>query len=622
MTNEYDSEAFGRTPDPQELNDLKERVSRLNDPISQAPDTQEPAAAADEQPSSIFDKTVFGSAQPYSAPSMQGSYRRDDPAAPANDDVPRTEPIMPAAEEPAAPSEETAIPAQEPVTPAEEPVVYAERVQDYASSSDAYRAQGSVPPYGQTAVPPYAQQSVPPYGSAYGQTTYGQAAQPRSPYYTQQNAYGAPAYAGTQSAPANATAKKSGKGLKVFFTVIALIVLAGVMFGVGSLIGGRRRQSDYAPTANSAENSAAANAPELETKASPASDSSAPAGSVLTPTQIAAKVRSVSVGILVYSKSSRGVASEGSGVLWKEDSTHTYTYIITCAHVVSGNGLSYTVQTEDGTTYDAEVVGADSKTDLAVVRIKAHGLDLAEFGDSSKLQVGDPVYAIGNPGGTEFFGSFTSGIVSAIDRSVKSTYTMVCIQHTAAINPGNSGGALVNQYGQVVGINSQKIIDTQYEGMGFSIPIKSAQSIINSLATYGYVANRPKLGITYAEAVNYQQYSMLIKIKGLPSGSLIITEINEDSSLANTEVQQYDMITKVNGEDMTKPEVLLSKIENGKVGDKLTLTICRIDNNYQTKEFTVTATLVEEKKETPKETTTSNYVDPYDFYNEFFNGLF
>ncbi len=174
-----------------------------------------------------------------------------------------------------------------------------------------------------------------------------------------------------------------------------------------------------------------------------------------------------------------------------------------------------------------------------------------------------------------------------------------------------------------MGINSQKIIDTQYEGMGFSIPIKSAQSIINSLATYGYVANRAKLGITYAEAVNYQQYSMLIKIKGLPSGSLIITGINDDSGLANTEVKQYDMITKVNGEEMTKPEVLLSKIENGKVGDKLTLTICRVDNNYQTKEFNVTVALVEEKKEAATETTTSqNYVDPYDFYNDFFKGLF
>lgn len=565
MTNEYDYEPFGAAPDP-----------------------QEPANAEDTQSSSIFDKTVFGTTQ--SAPQYEDAAQNEN--EPLNETQPQSEP-------------ETAQGA-EPAAQPEEPTVQAERVQYSPPPVGAYAAQHTVPPYGQSTVPPYGRQNVPPYG---------QTAQRQNPYYTQQNAYGTQPTAGTP-------AKKSKKGLKVFFTVIALIVLAGVMFGVGTMIGGRHRQIETATSAD-AQNSIEAGAPELETKASPASDSSASSGSVLTPTQIAAKVRAVSVGILVYSRSSSSVASEGSGVLWKEDDSHTYTYIITCAHVVSGSGLTYTVQTEDGTTYDAEVVGADSKTDLAVVRIKAHGLELAEFGDSSKLQVGDPVYAIGNPGGTEFFGSFTSGIVSAIDRSVKSTYTMVCIQHTAAINPGNSGGALVNQYGQVVGINSQKIIDTEYEGMGFSIPIKSAQSIINSLATYGYVANRPKLGITYAEAVNYQQYSMLIKIKGLPSGSLIITEISDDSSLANTEVRQYDMITKVNGEEMTKPEVLLSKIENGKVGDKLTLTICRVDNNYQTKEFDVTVKLVEEKKEAEKETTTSSsYVDPYDFYNDFFKGLF
>ena len=564
MTNDYENEPFGTTPNP-----------------------QEPVNEEEAQSSSIFDKTVFGSAQ-------QGAPLYEETAQSENE-----------------PQTEAQEPVQEPETvpQPEEPTVQAERVQYSPPPVGAYRTQQSVPPYGQSTVPPYGRQNVPPYG---------QTVQRQNPYYTQQSAYGTTAASGSSAAPA----KKQKKGLKVFFTVIALIVLAGVMFGVGTMIGGRHRSIEAATSADS-QNSVEAGAPEMETKASPASDSYASSGSVLTPTQIAAKVRSISVGILVYSKSSSGVASEGSGVLWKEDDSHTYTYIITCAHVVSGSGLTYTVQTEDGTTYDAELVGADSKTDLAVMRIKAHGLDLAEFGDSSKLQVGDPVYAIGNPGGTEFFGSFTSGIVSAIDRSIKSTYTMVCIQHTAAINPGNSGGALVNQYGQVVGINSQKIVDTEYEGMGFSIPIKSAQSIINSLASYGYVANRPKLGITYAEAVNYQQYSMLIKIKGLPSGSLIITEINEDSSLANTDVRQYDMIIKVNGEELTKPEVLLSKIENGKVGDKLTLTICRIDNNYQTKEFDVTVTLVEEKKEVEKETTTSqNYVDPYDFYNDFFKGLF
>lgn len=459
--------------------------------------------------------------------------------------------------------------------------------------------------------PYYTQQNIPPYGQNTGDHSYTQ----QNPYYSQPS-YGSPGTQPTQPP------KKERKGLKIFLILLVTAVILGLTIACISLATYNKRHSAVDSDGNTI--TAAANAPEMETKASPSSDSSSKSGQVLTPTQIAEKVRGSSVGILVYASNKSGLASEGSGVLWKEDDSHTYTYIITCAHVINGSGYTYTVQTDDGETYDAEMVGADAKTDLGVLRIEATGLQLAEFGDSGALKVGDPVYAIGNPGGTEFFGSFTSGIVSAIDRSVKSTYTMVCIQHTAAINPGNSGGALVNQYGQVIGINSQKIINTEYEGMGFAIPIKSAESIINSLASYGYVANRPRLGITYAEAVNYQQFSMIIKIKGMPSGSLIITEIDEDSSLAKTDARQYDMIIAVDGEDLTTPNVLLDKIENGKVGDKLKLTLCRIDNNYQTTTFDVTVTLVEEKKESAKETTTAqSYVNPYDFFNDdFFNGLF
>lgn len=448
----------------------------------------------------------------------------------------------------------------------------------------------------------YTQQDIPPYGGKSGSDRQGG---------------GWDADIDSSKSP-----KKERKGLKRLLAFVAVAVIVGLLISNITLLK-KNRSIEIGEGTTGA--TASADAPVLETKPSPTSPSTAKAGSVLTPTQIAAKVRESSVGILVYSAKSSSAISEGSGVLWKEDNSHTYTYIITCAHVIEGSNQTYTVQTEDGKTYDAEMVGADAKTDLGVLRIKAKGLKLAEFGDSGALQVGDPVYAIGNPGGTEFFGSFTSGIVSAIDRSVKSTYTMICIQHTAAINPGNSGGALVNQYGQVIGINSQKIISSEYEGMGFAIPIKSAQPIIDSLSAYGYIKDRPRLGITYAEAVNYQQYSMIIKIKGLPSGSLIIASIDDDGALADTEARQYDMIVAVNGQKMTTPNVLLDKIENGKVGDKLRLTLCRIDNNYQTKEFDITVTLVEDKKEKTEETTTvpQGGINPYDFFDDdFFNGLF
>ena len=515
-------------------------------------------------------------------------------------------------------------PAEQPQEPVrEEPVM--EDIESYSAEAQAELTQeagaeepqaaeqpvyAQQNPYG-TQNPYYTQQSIPPYGQPQGSacnTGYQQAPFGYTPY-------------AQQTAPAEQPVKKK-KGLRTFFVLLAAVVIIGIAFACGAMLAGRNGRSVEADEKTRA--TAAADAPEFETKASPSASNSGKAGAVLTPTQIAAKARTSSVAILVYSSNKSGLSSEGSGVLWKEDDTHTYTYIITCAHVINGTGSSYTVQTEDGTTYDAEMVGADAKTDLGVVRIKATGLQLAEFGDSGALQVGDPVYAIGNPGGTEFFGSFTGGIVSAIDRSVQSTYTMLCIQHTAAINPGNSGGALVNQYGQVIGINSQKIISDEYEGMGFAIPIKSAQSIINSLASYGYVPNRPRLGITYTEAVNYQQFSMIIKIRGLPSGSLIINEISEDGALAGTDARQYDMIIAVDGEDLNTPDVLLDKIENGKVGDKLKLTLCRVDNNYQISQFDITVTLVEEKKEAVTEATTSpQYINPYDFFNDdFFNGLF
>ncbi|HIU30653.1 MAG TPA: trypsin-like peptidase domain-containing protein, partial [Candidatus Caccousia avistercoris] len=163
-------------------------------------------------------------------------------------------------------------------------------------------------------------------------------------------------------------------------------------------------------------------------------------------------------------------AGEGSGIIATSDG-----YIITNAHVVEGAD-SLKVVLYDGSTYEAELIGSDSVTDLAVVKIEAANLVPATFGSSSDLQVADQVMAVGNPGGLQLSSSVTVGYVSALDRTITSEdgYTMNCIQTDAAINPGNSGGALVNKYGQVVGINSSKIAATGYEGLGFAIPIDDA----------------------------------------------------------------------------------------------------------------------------------------------------
>jgi len=341
-------------------------------------------------------------------------------------------------------------------------------------------------------------------------------------------------------------------------------------------------------------------------------------GKVLTPTQIAKKADNISVGVLVYSEFNDQLAGEGTGILMSLDDKKEYTYVITCAHVVNESNVSVMVQTNKGEKFDAEKVGVDSKTDIAVLKIKTNKLECAVFGNSDNLQVGDTVYAIGNPGGTEFFGSFTSGMVSAIDRPVNSEigYAMKCIQHTAPINSGNSGGALLNSYGQVIGINSSKIMATGFEGMGFSIPITDAKEIVDQLIKHGRVTGRAKLGISYYTASSSEKSSMIIRLKDLPAGSLIIGEIGADSDLANKDVKMNDIIVAVNGKKLTEPDILLEKIENGKVGDQLKLTIVRFDNDYNMKEFDVTVKLVEDKGTTTitqqEEPTTSFFFNPFE----------
>ncbi len=425
-------------------------------------------------------------------------------------------------------------------------------------------------------------------------------------------------YSYPQTQPAeSANNKKEKKGLKVFAAAIALILVFALGFGASTVMKHSDKNSGISVSDDEKEKN---DGPALNINESPVTPTKISTGGVLSTAQIAAKLRPSNVGIVVYTRNSNSSAGEGSGIIMGEDKTGTYTYIITCAHVISDAGVSVRVQTEDGTTYDAEIAGFDTRTDIGVLRIKAKGLPAAEFGDSSALVVGDPVYAIGNPGGVELFGSFTSGYVSSIDRPVNSEigYTMKSIQHSAAISPGNSGGMLVNAYGQVIGINSQKIAATDYEGIGFAIPITSAKSIIEDLITYHYVPNRPKLGITYYPVSASAQYSMIAQIKGLPAGTLIINEISSDGSLANTEARQYDMIIAVDGIPLTTADVLLERIDNGKVGDKMTLTLCRVNSNYSIDEFEIEVTLVEDKGGSePITTTQAYYIDPFEYFNQF-----
>lgn len=423
----------------------------------------------------------------------------------------------------------------------------------------------------------------------------------------------------TPGEPAMPPKKNGGKKIAVvaiIACVILAIVIGAISLGGGNKVYDQETVSGLETTVGAVQGTTGANT--VETTALGIVDN-------INSVTVAEKVRPSVVGVLVYSGGQ--LAGEGSGILWTEDATHTY--IITCAHVIEGSKITYGILLLDGSYYEAEFVGADARTDIGVLKVEATGLSLAEFGSSDSLKIGEPVYAIGNPGGSTYFGSMTDGIVSSIDRSITSTYTMTVIQHSAAINPGNSGGALVNISGQIVGVNSSKIVDTEYEGMGFAVPTSIAVPIAQSLVQYGYVPNRPKLGIEYATASSYQLYSLVVSIKGLPQGSLVIAGISEDSSLVGTEAEVGDLIIAVNGKDMDDSSVLLDLIEKGAVGDTLTLTLCRIESRtYKISTFDVTITLVEDRgttEEEEEEVTENNggyYYGGSNDFEDFFNDYF
>lgn len=403
--------------------------------------------------------------------------------------------------------------------------------------------------------------------------------------------------------------KHKKKGLAIFLAVVAVCLVGAVVAAAVA----------FSKDGNTPKKIGEENAPSATIQETPTASSTGANGE-LTAKGVYEKVKESSVGILVYSSSAysnTALAGEGSGVIIGEDPTGTYTYIVTCAHVINDGG-TVKVQLFDETQYDATVVGYDTRTDIGVLRIRATGLSAAELGDSDSLSVGETVYAIGNPGGVAFAGSFTNGMVSAISRPVNSEigYEMLCIQHTAAINPGNSGGALVNAYGQIVGINSSKIASTSYEGMGFAVPSTTVKEVFDEIVQNGYVTNRAKLGINYFPASSNQMYSMIVGANHLPSGTVVIQSVNADSALVNTDVQSGDMITKANGKDLDNVNVLADMIEESSVGDEITLTICRVDtkNNYSISEFEVTVQLVEDKGSTSEEATQNSYYNPFGAY--------
>jgi len=257
------------------------------------------------------------------------------------------------------------------------------------------------------------------------------------------------------------------------------------------------------------------------------------------------------------------LAGEGTGIIYSSDG-----YILTNAHVVSG-ASRVTITLNDGKEYDAKLIGADEKTDIAVVKIDATGLSAAEFGDSTQLLPGDTAIVIGNPLG-EFADTITQGIISSVEREVQlDQYILNLLQIDAAVNPGNSGGPLLNSSGQVVGVVNAKISTENVEGIGFAIPSATAVTVANDLISYGYVASRPVLGIS---VVTYTD--MLAQMYNHAPG-VFIQEVYDDSAAKAAGLQAGDQITKFNGEEVTDGTDLTYRVSMCKVGDKVTVTVMR-----------------------------------------------
>ncbi|MDH6364234.1 serine protease Do [Enterococcus sp. PF1-24] len=308
-------------------------------------------------------------------------------------------------------------------------------------------------------------------------------------------------------------------------------------------------------------------------------------------------------------------AGEGSGVIYAIEGDKAY--IVTNNHVIADH-KELKVLLKDGTSVPATLVGTDEYTDLAVVEISSEGISThAEFGDSDALTVGEPAIAIGSPLGTAYANSVTSGIISSLNREVtlqledNSTATSYAIQTDAAINPGNSGGPLININGQIIGINSSKIISTytgtgtaSVEGMGFAIPSNQVISIINQLVEKGEVV-RPALGVTMVDLANLSTQQLERYFDTLPeevTAGVALNSVSKGTPADEAGLQKFDVITEVDGKEVATSSEVKSALYEKQVGDKLEITYYRDGKKESTTvNLTMEASALSQIQETEQE---------------------
>lgn len=419
------------------------------------------------------------------------------------------------------------------------------------------------------------------------QSEQPQAEEPRTPFQTpvqhpefrqaqQQTGFGeVPPMSQKPHTPKN---KKHSRGLALGLCGVAAACL---LFAGGAVVGnmafGGNANSDSGTSASTSDS-----APTLQINSKPESDSSNSSDNYDTADGMAGEdiYKKVNPSVVsVISTTSEGTGS-GSGVIMSKDG-----YIITNNHVVDG-AQSVSVQLSDGTSLDAKIIGTDEQTDLAVIKVTpTSDLTAAEFGDSDELEPGEYAYAIGSPGGVQFANTITGGRISAINRDLTvNDRVMTLIQTDASINNGNSGGALINKYGQVVGITSAKLSGNAFgsatvEGMGFAIPINTAKDIVDELIQNGYVSGRPSIGITGQNVESADG-----KVSGVQ-----VYSIDSRAKAAGEGLQVGDVITAVDGTPTPDMDKVNELKQDKKAGDKLTLSVYRISTG-KTLNITITLT--------------------------------
>lgn len=420
-----------------------------------------------------------------------------------------------------------------------------------------------------------------PYAANQGQQGHEQA-QRQYAQYAQQGGYVAYPTQGGGVPPVSDIPQKEMKKSSKAWLIIAIICLVALLAIVMLLLAAGHKNDDKEIAGTPSGSGVTVN---INVAPHPADDSlyADKETGLFTTVGAAEQVLPSIVNLYGYTDTSIAAYNEASGIIISEDG-----YIITNAHAVE-DIKRFKAKLHDEREFEATVVGIDTRTDLAVLKIEADDLMPAVIGSSDDMKQGEQVIAIGNAGG--FNDTVTVGYVSYVNREIQSytNYPITCIQTDAALNFGNSGGALVNLYGQVVGIVVSKYSSTGSENIGFAIASDFAVPIAEDLIEKGYVSDRPRIGIMYSLIT--PEYAAQLDVKP----GMLISEISPDCDVANTDLQKDDIITELNGKQILTAQDVKDFQNTAKAGDKVTAKVYRKTITGEVTEFEIEFTLEQDK---------------------------